>query len=133
MTQRRHITEYLEVDAVAGTWHCHPCGRELGPATRSYKEGCLVWDRDPRTLYPPAAEGPYTFAPDPEWYRIVEFYCPGCGTLIEAEGLPPGHPITNDIELDLAALRDRAEAGNASGADNGRAASAATSEKGARP
>jgi acetophenone carboxylase len=43
--------------------------------------------------------------------RIVEFYCPGCGTQIETEYLPPGHPITHDIEIDLEALKKRLESG----------------------
>jgi len=50
-------------------------------------------------------EGAYTFAPDPEWCRILEFVCPGCATLLEVEYLPPGHPITHDIELDIEALK----------------------------
>jgi acetone carboxylase gamma subunit len=43
---------------------------------------------------------------------FVEFYCPGCGTMVENELLPPGYPPTHDIELDIDALkaRHRAEA-----------------------
>jgi acetone carboxylase gamma subunit len=43
--------------------------------------------------------------------RIVEFYCPGCGTQIETEYLPPGHPITHDIEIDIDMLQQRIESG----------------------
>ena len=43
--------------------------------------------------------------------RIVEFHCPGCFTQIETEYLPPGHPITHDIEIDLDRLRERLDAG----------------------
>jgi acetophenone carboxylase len=43
--------------------------------------------------------------------RIVEFYCPGCGVQMETEYLPPGHPITDDIEIDLDSLRARLKAG----------------------
>jgi acetone carboxylase gamma subunit len=39
----------------------------------------------------------------------VEFYCPGCAALLECEYLPPGHPLTHDIELDIDALRARDE------------------------
>ncbi len=39
--------------------------------------------------------------------RIVEFHCPGCFTQIETEYLPPGHPITHDIEIDLDKLKAR--------------------------
>ena len=48
----------------------------------------------------------YTYAPDPQWCRIVEFYCPACGTMVENEYLPPGHPLTNDIELDIDKLKE---------------------------
>ena len=43
--------------------------------------------------------------------RIVEFYCPGCGTQIETEYLPPGHPITYDIEIDIDSLKERLRKG----------------------
>ena len=50
---------------------------------------------------------PFTYAPDPKWCRIIEFYCPSCGTMIENEYLPPGHPLTHDIELDIDSLKAR--------------------------
>ena len=101
------ITEYLDIDLEAEQWCCNRCGRLLGQARDNYKKGCLIFDRDPRSIYPPVIEGTYTFAPDPEWIRIVEFYCPGCGTMIENEFLPPGHPMTWDIEIDIDALKRR--------------------------
>jgi acetone carboxylase gamma subunit len=107
------ITEYLELDLERETWRCLRCGRELGDARRSYKEGCLVWERDPRDIHRPVIEGEYTFSPDPEWCRILEFACPGCATLIEVEYLPPGHPITHDIEIDVDALKARVRSGEA--------------------
>ena len=101
---RRRITEYLDIDLDRETWICNRCDRELGSGHDDYKSGCLVYDRDPRSLYPPTA---VSLAPDPAWCRFVEFYCPGCGTMIEVEALPPGHPLTRDIELDIAALKAR--------------------------
>ena len=41
----------------------------------------------------------FTFAPDPNFCRILEFYCPGCGRQVESEYLPPGHPLTQDTSL----------------------------------
>ena len=106
------VTEYLEIDLGSETWHCRRCQHALGSARGSYKEGCLVHARDPRTLYPQEVEGErYSFAPDPALCLLVEFYCPGCGTLVETEALPPGHPPTHDIELDLDSLRQRAGKG----------------------
>jgi acetophenone carboxylase len=107
------ITEYLEVDLRSESWQCRRCRRNLGPAQNSYKEGCLVDARDPREVYPPLVAGEkYNFAPDPTLCLLVEFYCPGCGTLIETEVLPPGHPPTHDIELDLGRLRQRQGVGS---------------------
>lgn len=103
------FTEYLDLDLNEEMWQCHDCGRRLISARQSYKQGCLVHDRDPREIHPPLIEGEYTFAPDPEWIRILEFYCPACGRQIETEYLPPGHPVTVDIEVDLDALKRRLE------------------------
>ena len=104
---KRRITEYLDLDLETEMWCCHKCGTELIAARRSYKEGCLVYDRDPREIHRPVVEGEYTLAPNPLWCRILEFYCPKCGTMIEVEYLPPGHPITHDIELDVDKLKTK--------------------------
>ena len=109
--RRLRITEYLDIDLDREQWLCERCGRVLGSARESYKKGCLLYARDPREVHPPIVEGNFSFAPDPLWVRIVEFYCPGCGTQVETEYLPPGHPITHDIEIDLDALKKRLEAG----------------------
>jgi acetone carboxylase gamma subunit len=110
METKHRITEYLDLDLEAERWSCNRCGADLGAARDNYKQGCLIAARDPREVHPPLVEGvdqAYTFAPDPEWCRIVEFYCPGCATLIETEYLPPGHPITRDIELDIDSMQRR--------------------------
>jgi acetophenone carboxylase len=109
--ERIRITEYLDLDLDDEIWRCHVCDHRLGSARENYKEGCLVHARDPREVHPPLIEGEFTFAPDPDWVRIVEFYCPGCGTQVETEYLPPGHPITHDIELDVDSLRRRLASG----------------------
>ena len=102
------ITEYLEIDLAEERWYCRRCGAALGSARRNYKEGCLVYARDPSSLYPAVVEGErYGFAPDPALCLLCEFYWPGCGTLVETEALPPGHPPTHDIEIDIDDLRRR--------------------------
>jgi acetophenone carboxylase len=105
------ITEYLEIDLEKETWHCRTCGSELISARENYKKGCLVYERDPREIHPPLVDAEFNFSPDPEWIRILEFYCPNCGTQIETEYLPPGHPITHDIEIDVDKLKERLERG----------------------
>jgi acetone carboxylase gamma subunit len=104
---REVITEYLEIDLETESWHCRRCGHEIGSAHESYKHGLLAYDRDPRDIYQPKIDAEYSHAPDPEWCRIVEYYCPACATQLELEYLPPGHPLTHDIELDLEALKSR--------------------------
>lgn len=104
------ITEYLEIDLAAERWHCRRCGHDIGPARSNYKEGLLVYERDPREIHRPILDAEryeYTYAPDPKWCRIIEFYCPECGTMMENEYLPPGHPLTHDIELDIDKLKER--------------------------
>ncbi len=105
------ITEYLDLDLESEQWLCNRCGYRLASARDNYKRGCLLYDRDPREIHRPLIPGQFSFAPDPEWIRIVEFYCPQCGTQIETEYLPPGHPITWDIEIDVERLKSRIKRG----------------------
>lgn len=105
------VTEYLFLDVARERWICQRCGHDLGSARENYKKGCLLYDRDPREVHPPRVAGEFNFSPDPLWVRIVEFYCPGCGAQVETEYLPPGHPITWDIEFDLDSLKHRLESG----------------------
>lgn len=107
MSMKRQITEYLDIDLEKEMWCCHCCGRELISARDNYKKGCLVYDRDPREIYQPLVDEPPNYAPDPTWMRYVEFYCPGCATMIEVEALAPGHPVTHDIELDIDKLKQK--------------------------
>ena len=111
MYERLRFTEYLDLDLNDEHWYCHDCGTKLISARESYKKGCLVAERDPRDIHNPVIEGDYTFAPDPGWVRILEFYCPNCSRQIETEYLPPGHPVTVDIEVDLESLKARLAAG----------------------
>ncbi|HKC80401.1 MAG TPA: acetone carboxylase subunit gamma [Gemmatimonadaceae bacterium] len=111
-TQNRlRVTEYLDLDLDREEWKCNRCGHSLGSVRENYKKGCLVHDRDPGEIHPAIVPGPFNFSPDPLWVRIVEFYCPGCGTQVETEYLPPGHPITHDIEIDVEQLKEQLRKG----------------------
>lgn len=110
------ITEYLRINLDTEMWECRNCGHVHGSARDNYKRGLLVHDRDPREIHKPLLDPKLyerTYSPDPSWCRILEYYCPECGTLVEAEYLPPGHPPLHDIELDIDQLKaqwkDRAE------------------------
>jgi acetophenone carboxylase len=109
---KRRITENLDIDTDTLEWHCHECQQALGPATRNFKEGCLIDARDPHEVWQPVIDGGYTFSYDPEWTRLVEYYCPNCGFLIDLDVLPPGHPIPHDIQPDLTTLVAKSRAGN---------------------
>ena len=106
-SQRIRVTEYLDLELDQEQWICNRCNHVFGPARDNYKKGCLLYDRDPREIHAAIVEGQFSFAPDPLWVRIVEFYCPGCGTQIDTEYLPPGHPITHDIEIYIDSLKAR--------------------------
>ncbi|WP_180900617.1 acetone carboxylase subunit gamma [Martelella soudanensis] len=115
------ITENLSIDLEHEAWCCAACGHRLTGARENYKTGCLVAEVPMEEAHPPMVEGAaFSFTPHPDFCRLVEFYCPGCGTVLENEYLPPGHPITHDIELDIDALKAR-RSGNATATD-GRAA-----------
>ncbi len=104
------VTEYLEIDIDSEQWRCRRCHHVLGPARDNYKRGLLVHDRDPKEIHRPIIDPNkyrFTFAPDSGWCRILEYYCPGCGVQVETEYLPPGHPPTHDIELDIDDLKRR--------------------------
>jgi len=104
---KRRITEYLDIDLEKEAWACNVCGHELISARENYKKGCLVYARNPREIWDPVVDEPLNFAPDPNWVNVVEFYCPQCGTMIENEVLPLGHPITYDMELDIDAIKNK--------------------------
>ena len=110
-SRRIRVTEYLDLDLDQEQWSCNRCGHALGSARDNYKKGCLLYDRDPREIHTPIVEGQYSFSPDPQWVRIVEFYCPQCGVQMETEYLPPGHPILWDIEINLDSLKARLGSG----------------------
>lgn len=102
------ITENLRIDLDSEQWECRHCGGVLHPARDNYKRGLLAYNRDPREIHKPLldpAKYKLTYSPDPDWCRIIEYYCRHCGSMIETEYLPPGHPPVRDIELDIDALK----------------------------
>lgn len=102
------ITETLRINLDSEQWECRRCNKQHGSARENYKKGLLVHDRDPREVHKPLLDTKMyerTYSPDPLWCRILEYYCPDCGVMVEAEYLPPGHPPLHDIELDIDALK----------------------------
>jgi acetone carboxylase, gamma subunit len=111
---RVRITEYLDIDLKTERWHCNRCSHELGDAHVSYKMGCRLRERNPHEIhFPIGPSKDFNFSFDPEWMRIIEFYCPHCATMVEVEYLPPGHPLTWDIQLDIEKLKQKHGLGTA--------------------
>lgn len=65
------------------------CGHEFGDYRVNWKESALVYERNPQDGEVYA----HTRAADPEFVILREFYCPGCGTQLEVEAVPPGYPF----------------------------------------
>jgi acetophenone carboxylase len=105
------VTEYLDIDLERETWLCNRCSEPLGPARESYMKGCLVHDRPAAEVYGrpyEVEEGALVnYAPDADFLRVLEFYCPKCGVMLEVQYLPPGHPVPRDIELDIDKLKEK--------------------------
>ncbi len=107
MGTKVRITEYLNIDIDEEMWCCNKCSRAIISARENYKKGCLIRDRDPREIWTPVSGEELDYCPDPQWCSIVEYYCPGCGTMVEVDVLPPGHPIVHDIAPDIDRLREK--------------------------
>ena len=105
------VTEYLTMDLDKEMWCCDRCDAELISARQPYFKGCLVYERSAVEIYGAPmeiAEGQVVnYAPDPKFNRILEFYCPECGTMLEVQYLLPGHPIPVDISLDIDAMHEK--------------------------
>jgi len=101
------ITPYLDINLDSEMWVCSTCDGDLVACDSNYKIGCSVAERDPSEVHYSEIDSDYKFAPDSNWCKIIEFYCPHCGVMIENEYLPPGHPITHDIDIDIGQLRKK--------------------------
>jgi acetone carboxylase gamma subunit len=70
------------------------CGHRFGPFTSNWKEHALVLQRED------TRDGAVYLGPrgaDPDWMVLREFYCPGCGTQLDVETVPPGYPFINNF------------------------------------
>lgn len=78
------------------------CGYEFGDVRQNWKLQALVYVRDTQEkideIYP------RLLGCDPQWMHLREFICPGCGTLLEVEAVPPGYPIVFDFQPDIDAF-----------------------------
>jgi N-methylhydantoinase B len=95
-----HLTDSLalrrEKDGVHAA--CSRCAADLGLASGNYKDQCMRRDADIQTANPNI--GDYRrYIDDRPVFR--QFFCPGCGALIENEVARENDPVLHDIELHL--------------------------------
>jgi len=93
-------TENLDVRREPGGLHCAcaKCAADLGSIRANYKDSCVVEERDIAASNPNIGD----------WRRYIDdrpvfrqFYCPGCGALVENEVARADDPVLRDIELGL--------------------------------
>ncbi|TDJ63734.1 MAG: hypothetical protein E2O35_09980 [Proteobacteria bacterium] len=77
-------------------WACAKCSAELGPTTDNYKDGCLREDH-PVSAANPLIGAPERFIDDDVAFR--QFFCPGCGCLIDNEIAVSTDPVLADISI----------------------------------
>jgi N-methylhydantoinase B len=77
-------------------WSCRHCYTDLGSAKENYKNGCARHDAPITTANPNIGD----------WKRYVDeepifrqFFCPGCGHLIENEIARRSDPLLEDIQI----------------------------------
>ncbi len=77
---------------------CAKCETDLGPVSENFKDHCARDDR-PIQASNPIVGDPARFIDDLPQFR--QFYCPGCGALIENEIATSTEPLLRDVELRL--------------------------------
>lgn len=75
------------------------CGHEFCDYRDNWKLHALIYVRDTEEalneIYP------RLMAPDPQWQVLREYYCPGCGTLLEVEAPVPWYPVIHNWQPDI--------------------------------
>jgi acetone carboxylase gamma subunit len=75
------------------------CGYEYGDYRENWKLKALIdvleTEEELDRIYPGFLK------PDPEICEIRRYYCPGCGTQLEVESVPRGHPMIFDFLPDI--------------------------------
>jgi len=105
-----HATQTLDIREVAGAEPHHACAKcatDLGGLSGNYKEHCIREDHAISLANPLIGE-PARFIDDQPVFR--QFFCVGCGVLIENEVTLAHEPVLRDLALDLRpAMRAAAE------------------------
>lgn len=80
----------VEGEGAAATVSCRACGAGLGPAAGVWKDWALRRETPLDQIGSPAFD---TGAPG---VVLRQFFCPGCGTLLDTETARPGDPVLVD-------------------------------------
>ena len=75
------------------------CGQNFGDYRVNWKLNALIYVRDDSEKLNEVYRG--REQPDIEWTQIREYYCPGCGSQLEVEGVPRGTPPDFEFLPDL--------------------------------
>jgi len=75
------------------------CGHEFGDYRENWKLKCLIRVRETNEDFKEVYPDFFEF--DTEFIELREFYCPGCGELLDVENAPKGYPITFEFLPDV--------------------------------
>lgn len=75
------------------------CGYEFGDYRENWKLYALIYVRNTKEALEEIYPEPLT--PDPSLVELREYYCPGCGELLDVEATLPGHPIIFEFLPDI--------------------------------
>lgn len=90
----RQLDRHLAVDD--GRVVCRSCDADLCAVDENYKLHALC-DRTPLAEAGPLVNDPAEYVDDDIEFR--QFYCPGCGTLLENEVIEADHEPVHDKQL----------------------------------
>jgi acetone carboxylase gamma subunit len=86
----------IRMDGAHARFSCPGCATDLGPSSDNYKEHCARHDAPIESANAIIGD-PARFIDARPVFR--QFFCPGCGRLIENEVALEGDPLLRDIEL----------------------------------
>jgi N-methylhydantoinase B len=75
---------------------CSKCDADLGSTKANYKDQCVMQEQEIGSANPNIGDYKLYIDDKPVWRQ---FFCPGCGSLIENEIAREGEPVLQDIEI----------------------------------
>jgi acetone carboxylase gamma subunit len=97
------IHPYLDLDEQAETIVCRKCQNEFCRGNENYKEYAVMRTGPVEELYP-VYEPPDEILGRETDLEFRQFYCPGCGRLLDTEFALEDDPLIHDIEIDMSAV-----------------------------